>query len=35
VRYALGPEEARGLQTFLDYAAETGLAAHARTLEFF
>ena len=35
VRYALGPEEVRGLQTFLDYAAETGLAPHARTLEFF
>jgi predicted solute-binding protein len=35
VRYTLGPEETRGLQTFLDYAAETGLAPHTRRLEFF
>lgn len=35
VRYALGPEETRGLQTFLDYAAEMRLAPHTRTLKFF
>lgn len=35
VRYGLGPEEARGLQTFLDLAAELGLAPHTRALEFF
>jgi chorismate dehydratase len=35
VRYALGAEEARGLQTFLDYAAAMGLAPHTRALEFF
>ena len=35
VRYALGGEEARGLQTFLDYAVEIGLAPRTRTLEFF
>jgi chorismate dehydratase len=35
VRYALGPEEVRGLQMFLDYAADLGLAPHKRTLEFF
>ena len=35
VRYGLGPDEARGLQMFLDYAAELGLAPRRRTLEFF
>jgi chorismate dehydratase len=35
VRYGLGPEEAAGLQRFLDYAAELGLAPGRRTLEFF
>lgn len=35
VRYGLGPDEAAGLQQFLDYAAEMGLAPQRRTLEFF
>ena len=35
VQYGLGPEEAAGLQTFLDYAADLGLAPRKRTLEFF
>jgi chorismate dehydratase len=35
VRYGLGPDEAAGLQLFLDYAAEMGLAPHRRRLEFF
>jgi chorismate dehydratase len=35
VRYGLGPDEASGLQTFLDYAAALGLAPRRRTLEFF
>jgi chorismate dehydratase len=35
VRYGLGPEEAAGLQLFLDYAADLGLAARRRALEFF
>lgn len=35
VKYGLGPEEMRGLQTFLDYAADLGLAPHKRPLEFF
>jgi len=35
VRYGLGPEEARGLQLFLDYAAELELVPHKRTLAFF
>ena len=35
VRYGLGPEEIRGLQTFLDCAAELGLAPYERSLEFF
>jgi chorismate dehydratase len=35
VRYSLGADEARGLQTFLDYAAELGLGRYKRTLEFF
>jgi chorismate dehydratase len=35
MRYGLGPEEAKGLQLFLDYAADLGLAPKRRTLEFF
>ncbi|PYR73615.1 MAG: hypothetical protein DMF87_25315 [Acidobacteria bacterium] len=35
MRYGLGPEEAQGLQMFLDYAADLGLAPKRRTLEFF
>jgi chorismate dehydratase len=35
VRYGLGADEAAGLQLFLDYAAELGLAPRRRTLEFF
>jgi chorismate dehydratase len=35
VKYGLGPEEAAGLQLFLDYAADLRLAPHRRTLEFF
>jgi len=35
VKYGLGPEDAAGLQLFLDYAAELGLAPHRRTLEFY
>ncbi len=35
VRYGLGPEEAAGLQMFLDYAADLGLAPRRRELEFF
>jgi chorismate dehydratase len=35
VRYGLGAEEAAGLQRFLDYAADLGLAPRRRTLEFF
>jgi hypothetical protein len=35
VKYGLGPEEAAGLQMFLDYAAEMGLGPRRRTLEFF
>ena len=35
VRYGLGPDEAAGLQLFLDYAADLGLAPHRRALEFF
>jgi chorismate dehydratase len=35
VKYGLGPDEAAGLQTFLDYAADLGLAPRRRTLEFF
>jgi chorismate dehydratase len=35
VKYGLGPEDAAGLQMFLDYAAELGLAPHRRTLEYF
>jgi len=35
VRYGLGAREAEGLQLFLDYAADLGLAAQRRRLEFF
>jgi chorismate dehydratase len=35
VRYGLGADEAAGLQLFLDYAAELGLAPRRRELEFF
>jgi chorismate dehydratase len=35
VKYGLGADEAAGLQMFLDYAAELGLAPGRRTLEFF
>ena len=35
VRYSLGADETRGLQRFLDYAAELGLARYKRTLEFY
>jgi chorismate dehydratase len=35
VKYGLGRDEAAGLQMFLDYAAELGLAPRRRALEFF
>lgn len=35
VKYGLGPDEIRGLQMFLDYAADLRLAPRKRTLEFF
>jgi chorismate dehydratase len=35
VKYGLGPDEAAGLQTFLDYAADLGLAPRRRALDFF
>jgi chorismate dehydratase len=35
VKYGLGPDEAAGLQLFLNYAADLGLAPRRRTLEFF
>ena len=35
VKYALGPEEAAGLQLFLDHAADLGLAPRRRVLEFY
>ena len=35
VKYGLGPDEARGLQTFLDYSADLELAPRKRPLEFF
>jgi chorismate dehydratase len=35
VKYGLGPEEAAGLQLFLDYAADLGIGPGRRTLEFF
>lgn len=35
VKYSLGPDEAAGLQLFLNYAADLGLAPRRRQLEFF
>jgi chorismate dehydratase len=35
VKYGLGPEEAAGLQLFLNYAADLGQAPRRRQLEFF
>ena len=35
VKYGLGPDEAAGLQRFLDYAADLGLAPGRRRLEFY
>ena len=35
VRYGIGPDDARGLQMFIDYAADLGLAPRKRALEFF
>jgi len=35
VKYGLGADEAAGLQAFLDFAADMGLAPRRRTLEFF
>jgi chorismate dehydratase len=35
VKYGLGPDEVAGLQLFLDYAADLGLAPGRRMLEFF
>ena len=35
VKYGLGSDEAAGLQLFLDYAADMGLAPRRRALEFF
>jgi len=35
MRYGLGPDEVKGLQLFLDYAADLGLAPRRRQLEFF
>ena len=35
MRYGLGPDEEKGLQLFLDYAADLDLAARRRRLEFF
>jgi chorismate dehydratase len=35
VKYGLGAEEAAGLQIFLDYAADLGLAPQRRPVEFF
>jgi chorismate dehydratase len=35
VKYGLGADEAAGLQRFLDYAADLGLAPGRRALEFF
>src|SRR5436190_4785875 len=34
MRYGLGPDEEKGLQLFLDYAADLGLAPKRRKLEF-
>jgi chorismate dehydratase len=35
VKYGIGPDEVKGLQLFLDYAADLGLAPARRRLEFF
>jgi chorismate dehydratase len=35
MRYGLGPGEEKGLQLFLDYAADSGLAPRRRQLQFF
>lgn len=35
MKYGLGPDEAAGLQLFLDYAADLGLAPARRRLEFY
>ena len=35
VRYGIGADDERGLQMFLDYAADLGLAPRKRSLEFF
>jgi chorismate dehydratase len=35
MRYGLGPDQEQGLQLFLDYAADLGLAPQRRRLEFF
>jgi len=35
VKYGLDAEEAAGLQAFLDFAADLGLAPRRRRLEFF
>ncbi|MDA1184997.1 MAG: menaquinone biosynthesis protein [Acidobacteria bacterium] len=35
VKYGMGADDARGLQLFLDYAADLGLAPRRRSLEFF
>jgi hypothetical protein len=35
VRYGLGEREAAGLQLFLDYAADLGVAPRRRALEFY
>lgn len=35
VKYGLGPDEIRGLQLFLDYAADLGLAPRKRSVEFY
>jgi chorismate dehydratase len=35
VKYGLGPDEAEGLQLFLNHAADLGLAPRRRALEFF
>jgi len=35
VKYGIGADEERGLQMFLDYAADLGLAPRKHSLEFF
>jgi hypothetical protein len=35
MRYGLGPDEKKGLQLFLDYAADLDLEPRRRKLEFF